>query len=57
MASNRGTERLYSNLVFLEAGEEDWVIVRQLLPHETPDEIPSFIGAPQLRPLPFDCPL
>ena len=45
------------NSVFLEAGEAYWVLVRQLLPHETPDEIPSFIGEPQRRPLPFDCPL
>lgn len=45
------------NSIFLEAGEEYWVIVRQLLPHETPDKIPSFTGAAQLLPLPFDCPL
>ena len=45
------------NSVFLEAGEEYWVIVRQLLPHETPDEIPSFRGDAQLLPLPFDCQL
>jgi hypothetical protein len=45
------------NSVFLEAGEPYWLVVRQLLPHETPDEIPSFIGAPQRLPLPFECSL
>lgn len=45
------------NSVFLEAGETYWVIVRQLLPHETPDDIPSFSGEPQQLPLPFDCSL
>ena len=43
--------------IFLEAGEAYWVLVRQLLPHENPDEIPSHSGEPQPRPLPFDCPL
>lgn len=43
------------NSIFLEGGEEYWVIVRQLLPHENPDEIPSFTVDAQLLPLPFDC--
>ena len=55
MPSGRGNQPLFS--LFLEAGEAYWVIVRQLLPHENPDEIPSFSGDAQLLPLPFDCPL
>jgi len=52
-----GVDNKMKNSVFVEAGEEYWVIIRQLLPHETADEIPSFSGDPKLLPLPFDCQL
>lgn len=41
--------------LFTEANKEYWVIARQLLPHETPDEFPKFSWSAQTLPLPFEC--
>lgn len=41
--------------VFTEANKEYWVIARQLLPHETPDEFPRYSWSAQELPLPFEC--
>lgn len=41
--------------IFTEANKEYWVIARQLLPHETPDEFPKFSWDAQMLTLPFEC--
>lgn len=41
--------------IFVESNKEYWVIARQLLPHETPDEFPKYSWSAQELSLPFEC--